>query len=175
MGVCAAEAVDRLIRIPNDEEFLPGAVPEPYQPMLDRVNVLELIDQKIAKTPLPSRPGIAVLDQFCRTEKKIIKVIQILFRFQLFIALICLLPDSFFGWRNFLRRLLRPSGRNPSLMPRHSFKKLFFAYICPGLFHRLFCQIFQFCLSCQTELFALRLQEIQADSVECTDGHHPAR
>ena len=98
MGVCAAEAVDRLIRIPNDEEFLPGAVPEPYQPMLDRVNILELIDQKITKTLLPARPGIAALDQFCRTEKKIVKIIQILFGFQLFIALICLLSDPFFGW-----------------------------------------------------------------------------
>ena len=160
MGVCAAEAVDRLIRIPNDEEFLPGAVPEPYQPMLDRVNVLELIDQKIAKTPLPSRPGIAVLDQFCRTEKKIIKVIQILFRFQLFIALIC---------------LLRPSGRNPSLMPRHTFKELLGIHRFPALFYRLLCQFPKLCLSCQKEFLSLGFQEIQADSVECTDGHHPAR
>ena len=48
--VAAAEAVDGLIRIPDDEELFAAPAPFPYQAVLERVDVLELVDEQVGET-----------------------------------------------------------------------------------------------------------------------------
>ena len=57
-GICSSESIDGLIRVTDHEQLAALFIPCLKQAVLQRIDVLELIRQKIGETLLPSRRSL---------------------------------------------------------------------------------------------------------------------